>query len=267
MANTGARATWMSSSKWNDPWYLGLTVRQRNLFDYLAENGDNTCAGVYQYDPSVAKLKTSPWKKGEYEETCAVAFAGHVAFYPGNWVWVVNYAKHNCQEDNKNAWIGAARVVELAPLNLQANFINRYGDVLAKYDQLLEAPSYPLEAPSGVGEGAVEGLEQSSPPLPSPNRTTGASHHQECVDEFHKGYLSLTKTKPVIDSADTKLLKHRLSEFKGTSDEWRKVLAVIRHAVSGRDEKFAKEPPALRTILSGYHFNRIQGQLSMEASQ
>jgi len=95
----------------------------------------------------------------------------------------------------------------------------------------------------------------------------GGEHHQECVDAYHNGYLALTKTKPVIDGGDTRLLKQRLGECGGATDEWRKVLVVIQHAVSGRDEKFRREPPALRTILSTYHFNRIQGQLSMEATR
>ncbi|MFA4971900.1 MAG: hypothetical protein WC683_04755 [bacterium] len=124
----------MSSAKWSDPWYLGLKPRQRNLFDYLSECAENTCAGVYQFDPAVARLKTGPWTAAAFEETCQVAFQGHVKFYPGNWIWVVAYLEYNGRRGGKlsgDLAKGVFSILSKAPMQVVADFDARYGKEMA----------------------------------------------------------------------------------------------------------------------------------------
>ena len=170
MANAGARYTYVSSQKWNDRWYLNLPPQWRNLFDYFTENGDNTCAGVYQCDLDVAMLKVRPWDDTGFVSAVA-AMRGHLEVYDGSWVWVVNYAKYNCQEGNAKAWVGVWRIVREAPFELQRRFAAKYRETLLSHlsddpdlTKALDAPPPPLEAPAPP-------LDQS-PPLPSiPNHT------------------------------------------------------------------------------------------------
>lgn len=133
MATAGARYTKVSSKKWNDRWYLGLRMRERQLFDYLCENGDNTSAGVYQFDPDVARMKTHPWRRDEFEATCLESFHGHIQFYESNWIWVIRYLHYNGDNMNPDFASGIERIVGEAPPQLQADFWAVYAKKLERF--------------------------------------------------------------------------------------------------------------------------------------
>jgi hypothetical protein len=268
MANAGARFTWMSSEIWSKPWFRSLSDKGKLLWFYLTTCSENTGAGIFQFDPDVVQVKTGKWRTGEWEKATE-GLTGHINFYPENWVWVTGYVKHNYQNPNVKQAKGIGRIVQKSPIQLQKEFWEEYNELphisYTPLIPLLEGYDTPLIP---LLEGYDTPLIQSSPPLPSPPLPSpeGGVHHQVCVDAYHQGFITLTGTNPSIDSVDTRLLKQRLGECT-EDDEWKKVLLVIEYAVSGKDKKFVEEPPALRTILSGFHYNRIIGKLSMGANQ
>lgn len=152
MATAGPRYTRVSSKKWNDRWYLGLRMRERQLFDYLCENGDNTSAGVYQFDPDVARMKTRPWRRDEFEEACVVSLRGHIQFYEDSWIWVVRYLHYNGDNMNPDFATGVERIVSEAPPQLQADFWAAYTKSLKRHGvpskRALTGLPEPCETPS-----------------------------------------------------------------------------------------------------------------------
>lgn len=130
MPSAGGRYTLMSSQKWRDPWYLSLTHQRRNLFDYLCECDENNCAGVYQCDHDVVRLKTKPWRPDAYDEAWRTLW-GHANLYAGDWVWIVNYLKWNGGEKlSKTQAIGVVSITKRAPDALKRGFWHKYGSIL-----------------------------------------------------------------------------------------------------------------------------------------
>jgi len=157
MATAGGRFTWMSSDIWNKPWFRSLTDKGKLLWFYLTTCADNSGAGIFQYDTDVVRIKTGRWRGEQWEDALA-GLAGHINFYPDNWVWIVGYVKHNYQRVNEKQRKGIDRLVACAPPQLRADFWQEYAP-------LREGSDTPI-IPHRDGYDTL--LIQSSPPLPSP---------------------------------------------------------------------------------------------------
>ena len=150
MATGGARYTTVSSEKWEDEWYLGLTPQQRNLFDFLVEGSHGTYAGVFRLDSGTPRQKTGPWRAGTWEGALD-AMQGHVIRYPGNWWFVVNYLRWNGPRPGTklapNQAFGIAEIVMAAPEECRRHFVSRYRPLLKGFSTPLDSVQDPLPIP------------------------------------------------------------------------------------------------------------------------
>ena len=123
------------------------------------------------------------------------------------------------------------------------------------------------DAPSGQYGGSLGGsnyLGETSSPGGSKKtkKAPSPAGYSQCLEAFYEGFKgSANGEHPAIDGSDGNLLIARLKQYR-ENDGWEKVRAVIRFAVSGKDKGFPDGPPALRTLLSSHHFNRILGYLA-----
>lgn len=220
MANVGARYTKVTSRKWNDPFYLGLSPQQRNLFDYLVENGDVTGAGVYQCDFSVARMKTQPWRRGRFEETLD-AFAGHVQFYEDSWTFVVQYLRHNGENMNPNFALGIVAVVENAPLQVQADFwsvyaksdrLNRFG---VPEESSLKGLPKPLLTPGLTSPGRTRPYPTNKPPSKISGRklTDAQNEFKEARIAYWQQCLNTYYDAPDGENVEFRDAKHAVGLF------------------------------------------------------
>ena len=147
----------MSGAIWNKPWFKAWSRGGKILWFYLTTTNDNTCAGVYQMDPDVAKMKTGPWRQQEWDQALA-ALHPHIVFYPGQWLWVTGYLEHNSHGINEKIGKGVVAVVAEAPEQLRADFYALYGGTLKGIGVSYDTPSIPPRYP----------FDETSPPLPSP---------------------------------------------------------------------------------------------------
>jgi hypothetical protein len=150
VATGGARYTTVSSEKWEDEWYLGLTPQQRNLFDFLVEGSHGTYAGVFRLDSGTPRQKTGPWRAGTWEGALD-AMQGHVIRYPGNWWFVVNYLRWNGPRPGTklapNQAFGIAEIVMAAPEECRRHFVSRYRPLLKGFSTPLDSVQDPLSIP------------------------------------------------------------------------------------------------------------------------
>lgn len=185
MATAGARFTVVTSEKWEDDWYLGLTPQQRNLYDFLCEGNHGTFAGIFKLSLSTAKTKTRPWRAGRFEETIDHAFAGHACHYPGNWWFVRTYLKWNGPRDGGLSPLqgkGIIAIVKRSPLECRVHFWAEYQELMKGHCDS-EGVGIPLGTP-------CQPPFHPSPPHPSPIRTTSSSPSGDLTPDQKKSHTA-----------------------------------------------------------------------------
>jgi hypothetical protein len=111
-------ASWRATptDKWNNPWFLALSLEAAHLWDFYCHSPATTNSGVYRIDPRVVLIQTGLTQ--EQIEKCNAHFTDtRRAYFEDWWVCLPTYPEHQPKK-NVNIWAGILRQLTDVPPGL-----------------------------------------------------------------------------------------------------------------------------------------------------
>jgi hypothetical protein len=197
----------ISTAFWSDPLIEDLSPKEKLLFIYLITNDKTNMLGIYE--SSIKKISFETGLSITETETVLKRLEGLGRIkYIGNWVFVVNYMKH--QNYNPNMMISALNTYLKLPKSLNLKHIEYEKDNLSEaFERLLKAlgtvPKYELELELEYNkEDMSDSKNNSEPDIPKFNYP---DLFKKYIDYYNKAFSKGFTVKGWHDRAFAKFKK------------------------------------------------------------